>query len=394
MPRAENTSATSINSKNTSVSASSVHPTGLQASEEKSSLQNERAVDHLFTTTNRCKASLFINTGENRAIHVVHYAQREQDLYTQSTFSKTEDESYESKVMLFFIHGVGGTIQMWEPQIHYFLTLGYEIIALDLLGHGQSGKPRVYNAYQFTELASDVMFIFDRFSKRRNVLIGHSYGSSFCTMLSKERARKVCKTVLISGGGPTLLMPDRCSAFCLPLPFFVCIRKSVVKMFQRLAFHEETSDTVRQKISTFEISSFALKAIMQGQNWYESTEEYHASLILPVLLVYGKGDQFVTLGEEQWMQETIFGADLEVIEGAGHMVMLEKPTHVNDAIHRFLNRDSSTWSSHPAPEERPPGRGAAFQSPQLLENSEASVRSNGGRLSRLSRTSIRSKTMM
>ncbi|XP_066916242.1 protein ABHD8-like [Clytia hemisphaerica] len=165
-------------------------------------------------------------------------------------------------------------------------------------------------------------------------------------------------------------------------------------MFQRMAFHEETSDTVRQKISTFEISSFALKAIMQGQNWYESTEEYHASLILPVLLVYGKGDQFVTLGEEQWMQETIFGADLEVIEGAGHMVILEKPTHVNDAIHRFLNRDSSTWSSHPAPEERPPGRGAAFQSPQLLENSEASVRSNGGRLSRLSRTSIRSKTMM
>eukprot|EP00111_Clytia_hemisphaerica_P023759 TCONS_00070019-protein len=158
--------------------------------------------------------------------------------------------------MLFFIHEVGGTIQMWEPQIHYFLTLGYEIIALDLLGHGQSGKPRVYNAYQFTELASDVMFIFDRFSKRRNVLIGHSYGSSFCTMLSKERARKVCKTVLISGGGPTLLMPDRCSAFCLPLLYlslFVyekvwsrCfkewhfMKKQVilfVKRFQLLRFH-------------------------------------------------------------------------------------------------------------------------------------------------------------
>ena len=40
-----------------------------------------------------------------------------------------------------------------------------------------------------------------------------------------------------------------------------------------------------------------------AQNWYESTEEYHASLNLPVLLIYGKGDQFVTLAEEQWMQE-------------------------------------------------------------------------------------------
>jgi len=164
---------------------------------------------------------------------LIHYAQREDDLYNKDTQSNPDLENYDSNILLFFIHGVGGSAQMWYPQINYFIAQGYEVLALDLLGHGQSGTPRDYGAYEFSELASDVLYIFDRFSKRRNVLIGHSYGSSFCTMLSKERAHKVCKTVMISGGGPTILMPDTCSAFCLPLPMFACIRPNLMKMFRR-----------------------------------------------------------------------------------------------------------------------------------------------------------------
>ena len=235
MPTDEDSSTISLNLSKGIISTSSVHPTEVSSHASPVSPQSRSAkyINHLFVTENRCKASLFISTGKERLIHVVHYANKEEDLHTKDSRSEPDDKNYESVVVIFFIHGVGGTVQMWEPQIHYFLSQGYEIIGMDLLGHGQSSKPRDYAAYEFKELASDVEYVFDRFCKRRNVLVGHSYGSSFCTLLSKERRSKVCKTILISGGGPTMLMPDQCSAFCLPLPMFVCIRKSLVKMFQR-----------------------------------------------------------------------------------------------------------------------------------------------------------------
>lgn len=357
-------SESSLNSVKTSsrgsASLSAIHPVDVDdVLDSVENQNNSQDINKLFSVVNKAKASIFVETGCERRIHIVHYAQKESDLYANNTVSGPDHENYESKVLLIFIHGVGGSASMWDPQITHFLSFGYEILAIDLLGHGKSSKPRVYDAYEFKELASDTLIVFDRFCKRRNVLIGHSYGSSFCTYLSKERGSKICKTVLISGGGPTMLMPDQCSAFCLPLPMFVCIHPSLVKIFRRMAFHVNTSEIVRRKISTFEVPSFVLKAIMQGQNWFDSTEEYHANLNLPVLLIYGEGDQFVTLEEEKWMQETIYGSDLQVIEEAGHMVILESPSKVNELIHSFLNRDPSTWSTYsverqsaPTPVER------------------------------------------
>ena len=70
---------------------------------------------------------------------------------------------------------------------------------------------------------------------------------------------------------------------------------------------------------------------------------------------------------------------------------------VNNLIHSFLNRDSSTWSEQPLPEERPPARGPDIQTPgsTFLDSSQTSVYMRG-RASRMSRVSVRSvsKTML
>lgn len=79
-------------------------------------------------------------------------------------------------VALFFIHGVGGSMDIWESQLDYFSQLGYEVIAPDLAGHGASSAPQITAAYTFYALADDVRIIFMRYAKRRNILIGHSYG--------------------------------------------------------------------------------------------------------------------------------------------------------------------------------------------------------------------------
>lgn len=79
-------------------------------------------------------------------------------------------------IVIFFIHGVGGSSDIWCAQMKYFSSKGYEIVAPDLIGHGFSYTVRDAKAYHFREIAADIEELFDRYCKRKNVLIGHSYG--------------------------------------------------------------------------------------------------------------------------------------------------------------------------------------------------------------------------
>lgn len=79
-------------------------------------------------------------------------------------------------VALFFIHGVGGSLDIWTHQLDFFSKQGYEVIAADLAGHGASSEPQIAAAYTFYALAEDMRLIFKRYARKRNILIGHSYG--------------------------------------------------------------------------------------------------------------------------------------------------------------------------------------------------------------------------
>ena len=82
----------------------------------------------------------------------------------------------ETDAVVFFIHGVGGCADIWKSQMDYFGRKGYEIIAPDLIGHGFSCAPDDPSAYCFEEIAKDTLAIFDTYGKKRNVVVGHSYG--------------------------------------------------------------------------------------------------------------------------------------------------------------------------------------------------------------------------
>jgi pimeloyl-ACP methyl ester carboxylesterase len=77
---------------------------------------------------------------------------------------------------IFMFHGVGGSSDVWQAQIDYLKHQGYELVVPDFLGHGFSSAPRESKAYLFSRLANDILFIFDKYCKKSNVIIGHSYG--------------------------------------------------------------------------------------------------------------------------------------------------------------------------------------------------------------------------
>ncbi|XP_015280606.1 PREDICTED: abhydrolase domain-containing protein 8 [Gekko japonicus] len=208
-------------------------------------------------------------------------------------------------VVLFFIHGVGGSSDIWKEQLDFFSKLGYEVVAPDLAGHGCSSAPQIAAAYTFYALAEDLRGVFKRYAKKRNILIGHSYGVSFCTFLAHEYPDLVHKVIMINGGGPTALEPSLCSIFNMPTCVLRCLTPCLAWSFLKAGFARQGAKEKQllKEGHAFNVSSFVLRAMMSGQYWPEGDEVYHAELTVPVLLVHGMHDKFVPIEEDQRMAE-------------------------------------------------------------------------------------------
>ncbi|NWU08610.1 ABHD8 protein, partial [Cephalopterus ornatus] len=243
-----------------------------------------------------------------------------------------------SDVVLFFIHGVGGSLDIWKEQLDFFTKLGYEVVAPDLAGHGCSSAPQIAAAYTFYALAEDMRAVFKRYAKKRNILIGHSYGVSFCTFLAHEYPELVHKVIMINGGGPTALEPSLCSIFNMPTCVLHCLSPCLAWSFLKAGFARQGAKEKQllKEGNAFNVSSFVLRAMMSGQYWPEGDEVYHAELAVPVLLVHGMHDKFVPVEEDQRMAEILLIAFLKVIDEGSHMVMMECPETVNTLLHEFV----------------------------------------------------------
>lgn len=237
-------------------------------------------------------------------------------------------------IVLFFFHGVGGSSDIWQTQINYFSSLGFEIVAPDLIGHGMSEVPLKKRAYHFREILADVIAIFDRYCKKKNLVIGHSYGCAFTTVLARERARRVWRLIMISGGGPIPLAPE-IGIFAFPLWFVSCVRPCLDQVFEKSAFKKKQKNEMLKRAS-FNIPSFVLHYVINGQDWPEGDEVYHSWISVPTLLINGREDTFATLDDAKLMKATIHGSKLEIVDEASHMVMLEAPDKVNKLILDFI----------------------------------------------------------
>ena len=65
------------------------------------------------------------------------------------------------KPYILFLHGFPESLYDWRRQFDYFSSLGYGIIAPDLLGYGGTSKPTDISAYSLKNMVRDVIELLD-----------------------------------------------------------------------------------------------------------------------------------------------------------------------------------------------------------------------------------------
>src|SRR4051795_8158842 len=100
--------------------------------------------------------------------------------------------------VVLLIHGITGNAQQWD-QVMPLLAQHCKVVAPDLLGHGESAKPR--GDYSLGAYAASVRDLLVALGHRRATVVGHSLGGGIAMQFSYEYPPFAERLVLVSSGG-------------------------------------------------------------------------------------------------------------------------------------------------------------------------------------------------
>ncbi|TFY57562.1 hypothetical protein EVJ58_g6947 [Rhodofomes roseus] len=85
---------------------------------------------------------------------------------------------------LLFVHGFPSTSYDWRNQVDFFRKAGFALIIPDLLGSGETDKPRDTELFRLSAMAADVIDILDAENVGEVIAIGHDWGSILTSRLA------------------------------------------------------------------------------------------------------------------------------------------------------------------------------------------------------------------
>ncbi|WP_245866672.1 alpha/beta fold hydrolase [Oceaniglobus roseus] len=224
-------------------------------------------------------------------------------------------------------------LSIWAAQAAA-LAGRYGILRYDQAGHGQSGVPQA--AVDFDDLGGDLLAVMDAAGLRRATYVGLSMGVPTGLAAHAQSADRFSALVLSDGQAKTA--PGGAASWAE--------RIDGARAAGMGAFAEETAGrwltegaTAAQRAELtamiaatpfegFESCATALKG-------YDYAEELQR-IACPVLLLAGAQDGAMPEGMVTKLKPAIAGAEMQVIDGAGHVPCFEQPAAFTAHLTRFL----------------------------------------------------------
>jgi pimeloyl-ACP methyl ester carboxylesterase len=228
--------------------------------------------------------------------------------------------------VLVMIHGIAGSSGTWVPVMP-LLAEHYTVIAPDLLGHGESAKPR--GDYSLGAYASGIRDLLGVLGHERATIVGHSLGGGIAMQFAYQFPQMAERLVLVGSGGlgkevsPLLRALSVFGRFGLRAdPFLGEVWNAWTRLTdvraQRAFIH-----TIRAVID------------VAGQRVSARDRLYLANEV-PTMIVWGDRDQVIPVAHAHIAHELMPGSRLELVEGAGHFLPIERPELLDRLLRDFL----------------------------------------------------------
>jgi len=192
---------------------------------------------------------------------------------------------------LVLLHGLGGDLESWrETDYVEPLKKSYQLILIDVRGHGGSDKPHRSQAYKLDILADDVVRVLDDQGVNKAHFMGYSMGGWIGFGIAKHAPGRF-KCLIIGGASPYVDPSEPNHA----LEFY----NKIIKMPEparwefALAAYEKTigpklTPQLRARFMANDLE--AQIALVSTEDWMLSLEGILPTISIPCLIFVGEAD--------------------------------------------------------------------------------------------------------
>jgi pimeloyl-ACP methyl ester carboxylesterase len=238
------------------------------------------------------------------------------------------------------IHGITGSSLTWEHVIEP-LAERYTVVAPDLLGHGESAKPR--GDYSLGAYASGIRDLLQAIGHDRATVVGHSLGGGVAMQMAYQFPERCERLVLVSSGGLGREVHMLLRAAALPGSEFVLPLLASQGLIGRLdAFGTFLSrfglragadlDEMWRGFSSLADAGaraafiHTLRTILDpGGQRVSATDRLYLAAEMPSLILWGERDPIIPHRHGVAASETMPGSRLVTFPDAGHFPHRDDP---------------------------------------------------------------------
>ena len=233
-----------------------------------------------------------------------------------------------SKPAVILIHGAGGNNLSWPPEIRRLKN--QRIYAIDLPGHGKSEG---IGSQSIAEYGLCILDFMSSLKIQKAIFVGHSMGVSIALWLGIHHLSRTLGLGLLSTAPRLHVSSELLSNSSVSATIPIAIKKVIDLSFSPLA-DPRTKELTAQRM--LEIRYPVLHGDFLACNAFDETSLLGRAKA-PALIICGSDDRMTPMRYSETMHNRLKKSLLHVIDGAGHMIMLEQPMAIASILEVFLN---------------------------------------------------------
>ena len=254
--------------------------------------------------------------------------------------------------VIVLIHGITSSSQTWQ-RVMPELTRRFTVIAPDLIGHGQSAKPK--GDYSLGAHASGIRDLLVALGHERASIVGHSLGGGIAMQFSYQFPERCERLVLVDSGGLGRDVSPLLRAATLPgseivLPLLAATRlldagRLGGRLLGRVGLRAGTDfeEIARGHATLSDPEARAaflhtLRSVVEpGGQRIDASSRLYLARRFPFLLVWGERDSIIPVEHGRAAHEQLAGSRLEIFESSGHFPQLDEPERFLELLIDFID---------------------------------------------------------
>jgi pimeloyl-ACP methyl ester carboxylesterase len=252
-------------------------------------------------------------------------------------------ESRDDAPAVVLIHGLLDWHRAWNPVTARLVAAGFRVLAVDLPGHGLSGRSDV--PYTLEWNARVIGSWFDVAEVRNASVVGHSYGGGVAQMLCLTHAHRMDRLGLVAPGGfgREVNVAIRFAA----VPFFVQelgqpwlsrVAQLVAPIGGRKTWDAEERAWANARPGTARALHRTVRDVigLTGQVRHFLDRAHEAPFVPPTCVWWGDRDRVLPFSQAKKLPKILEGARIVRFAGAGHYPHHDFPDAFTTDLVAFL----------------------------------------------------------